>query len=108
MKEKRYRKYYGHGKGPRNTEWRKARAVEQYLVRIFGKNMWHGYYMPKEFSTNSPCYCCGIKNAEKRIWVNVWGICFSLDVCKEHAKFHGKNLDDMPSCLPLFDGGYSG
>lgn len=105
MKDKRFRMYYGHGKGPRNTKYRKEKAIEQYLLKTFGKHMWHSYYKPMiEFSKDSACFCCGIKNSKRRIWVNVWGTCYPIDVCQEHVKFHGRNMEELPSCLPLFDG----
>ena len=101
---KKYRAYYGHGAGPRDTPYRQEKAIIQYLYRTFGYHMWHSYYKPDhEFTKEKLCYCCNHDYVSRRIWVNVWGVCYPIDVCEKHKKFHGRNMEEIPNCLPLFD-----
>jgi len=100
---RRYRSYYGKGVGKRNTPYRKEKSIIQSLYRLFGYSMWHSYSTRKDkFRAGRPCYCCHVNQAIKRIWINVWGTCYQVDVCKEHCKFHGTNREEIPDCIPMF------
>ena len=99
-----HRQYYGNGIGRRNTSYRKEKAITQYLYRIFGRSMWHSYVIPKNrFKPGKPCYCCHVNPSTRRIWVNIWGTCYPVNVCEDHKRFHGLNMEEIPDCLPLIE-----
>lgn len=70
---------------------------ERCLDSIFGR-MWHTLMIrPDPFSPVAPCEhdeC--MRSASSRVLVNIWGVVWPVNVCDEHASYHGRKLDDFP------------
>ena len=74
-------------------------SIENKVIELFGKNMWHTIYTLKlPFDSTKTCCIDGCKNInQQRVLVNAWGVVCEYDMCLEHAKqWNGKCVDDVP------------